>query len=48
VTLASKGPFKILNVLALISDSNLEYKPACYSCRLSRIAYKTVITSGSS
>jgi hypothetical protein len=39
VTFANKGPFKILNVLALISDSNLKYKLACYSYKLSRIAY---------
>jgi len=47
VTFASGGPFRILNVLALISDFNLKRKPAYYSCGLSRIAYKTVITSGS-
>ena len=47
MTLAGGGPFRILNVLALISDSNSKCKLACHSCGLSRIACKTVITSGS-
>jgi hypothetical protein len=46
VTLVNRGPFRILNIPALISDFNLECKLACYFCKLSYIACKTVITSG--